>query len=46
MNADAKEFFNENPQEPYWYWTSTLRVPNPRLKPWEYRPRTPWPQEE
>lgn len=43
MNKDAKQFFQDNPDEPYWYYTPTLRVPNPRLKPWEWTPRVPWP---
>lgn len=43
MNEDAKKFFQENPSEPYWYYSDHVRVPNPRLKPWQYVPRIPWP---
>ncbi|WPH57726.1 hypothetical protein [Mycobacterium phage WXIN] len=43
MNPDAQEFFSKNPDEPYWYYTPTLRVPNPKLKPWLSVPRMAWP---
>lgn len=43
MNDDAKAHFEANPDEPYWYWTPSLRVPNPRLKPWNWTPRVTWP---
>lgn len=43
MNADAKQFFMEHSDEPYWYYSTTLRVPNPGFKPWNNEPRIPWP---
>lgn len=43
MNEDAKAFFDANPDEPYWYYSPTLRVPNGKLKPWQYVPPMPWP---
>ena len=43
MNPDARKFFEENPDEPYWYYTPTLRVPNPKLKPWTWDHAVPWP---
>jgi hypothetical protein len=46
MNDDARAFFVQNPDEPYWYYSATLRVPNPRLKPWLSVPRIPWPKKE
>lgn len=43
MNKDAVEFFARNPDETYWYYSPTLRVANPWLKPWRWAERTPWP---
>lgn len=43
MNSDAQKFFEENPDEPYWYYSPTLRVVNTRLKPW-LKPFVPWPR--
>lgn len=43
VNANARAFFDQHPDEPYWYYSPTLRVPNPRVKPWLFVPRTPWP---
>lgn len=42
-NDDALEFFAKNPERKYWYWTPTLRVPNPEFynRP-DYQP-DPWP---
>lgn len=45
MNPNAKKFFAEHPTEPYWYYSPTLRVPNPALKPWLNEPRHPWPDD-
>lgn len=42
-HRDAEEFFVANPNEPYWYYSPTLRVPNPKLNPWTWSPRVPWP---
>lgn len=42
VNADAKRFFEQNLTEPYWYYSDTLRVPNPQLKPWELDTPVPW----
>lgn len=44
MHKDAKQYFAENPDEPYWYYpyTPNLRVPNPQLKPWLQDPRPTW----
>ena len=43
MNRGAVEFFARNPDEPYWYYSGTLRVPNPALKPWAWVEPVPWP---
>jgi hypothetical protein len=44
VNADAKAFFQQNPQAKYWYYSDTLRVANPALQrrpDWE---PDPWPE--
>lgn len=45
MNPDAEAYFADNPEEPYWYYSPTLRVPNPALKPWTWDPPVPFPKE-
>lgn len=42
-NPDAAAFFEASPSEPYWYHSPTLRVSNPRLKPWQWTSPVPWP---
>lgn len=45
MNPDAKKYFEDNPGEYYWYYSPTIRVPNPRIKPWNFKYPVPWPKE-
>lgn len=42
MAEAAKDFFVANPDAEYWYYSPTLRVPNPRFKELWDNPR-PWP---
>lgn len=43
MNKDAAEFFRNNPDAPYWYYSDHIRVPNPKLfRQAKYEP-APWP---
>ncbi len=44
MNENARKYFEENPEEKYWYYSPTLRVPNPKRKPWLRE--VPWPKKE
>ena len=49
MNPEARKFFAEEPMlpaSPYWYYSATIRVPNPAVKPWTFSPRLPWTNKE
>lgn len=43
MNPDARQFFIDNPDESYWYYTSNIRIPNPKLRRDPLYQPAPWP---
>lgn len=44
MNEKAKKFFEDHPAESYWYYSSHIRIPNPKLaRDPLYKP-APWPE--
>ena len=45
INKNAAEFFRENPNAKYWYYSASLRVPNPALRKRPDWVPEPWPKQ-
>lgn len=43
LNPHAHQYFQDNPEARYWYYSANIRIPNPKVRKDPHYKPDPWP---